>query len=604
MKFTARDYQLEGLQQLRENYDAGRTNLLGTMATGMGKTTGIAANVPDTFPELTEHRNGEGGILFLAHRIEIIRQSYEKFVAMYPDKWIALEQANNHATGYEDMIFASVDSIGRLMSNRIFKYGKRKFGVVITDEGHHATVDSTWDNILTFFGVGSDRRKRFRLKSGARPLSLFLTATPERADGKSMAPFIDRCDTETGAAFNYDILYGIRNGWLVDIRAFQAGMRGGDLADLEIEEQVDYLIKTYTKYASGLKTLVFARSVAQSQLLADTLNAAGLCVAAHVDANTDKEERVRAITSFKEGGEGSVSMISNRFVYTEGFDEPSIQCIIDNAPTESRSLHIQKLGRGLRPSPDAQVDLYKTPEERRAAIKASSKEALLYLATFDPSIHGITIVGAIWNNREINAEGHRVVEEVIDVIELEEAERPERPIRDITAISELDIVLRSVNVWTQTIENDDLKALTPLRWVIDNDNASIFLPVNPSAKSAYERTPVIYRFEKNGEVYEMKRIVVGGWVEELGFPVAARVTSLGFQKDLNYAIRTFDAKLQVEYPNIYSQMKRGAPSPATAAQLKYMKNHSIKHGPVVSEETASILIEHFKIQRKLKSLKL
>ena len=87
MIYKQRDYQSQGLQQLRENYDAGRNRLLGFMATGLGKSSGIAMNIPVAFPDLVDRY----GMIFIVHRREILMDTYAKFKAAYPDKWIGIE---------------------------------------------------------------------------------------------------------------------------------------------------------------------------------------------------------------------------------------------------------------------------------------------------------------------------------------------------------------------------------------------------------------------------------------------------------------------------------------------------------------------------------
>lgn len=605
MKFTPRDYQKEGLDALRNYYDDGLNRLLGVMATGMGKSSGVAMNLPDWFPELMVNDNGEGGMLFIAHRISIIQQTYAKFKAAYPKLWIGLEQGENHCTGQEDIVFASVDSLGRLMSNRIFKYEKRKFGIIVQDEAHHCAPSNTFDNVLTFFGVGSDPRTHFTLKGGRKPLSLFLTATPERSDGQSIAPFLDRCPTETGAAFCYDILYGIRNGWLTDIRAYQATPSGKPFADMETEERVKHLVRVWKDYASNMQTLCFAGSVDESSQFAQALNDYNLCEAGHIQAETPDELRTEL---YEKGEAGELDLLSNRFVLTEGWDAPWVDCILDAAPSSHQTTHVQKLGRGLRTAPDARVDDYDTAEQRREAIKNSSKDALTYISTFDPTEHNVTIVGAIWEGNDVDAEGKRVVEEVIDVIQQEQEENPERPLDDITSISDLEVQLSKVDVWSQTIENDRLQAITPLRWIATGDgetkrHASLYLPWNPRASNPYEDTEVIYhlRHTKPGR-WRFIEIIVGGWVEELGRPVKAQVRPLGWANHLGEAIREIDSNLEQNATDLFNELKRGANAPATEDQKRYMKNHGISFGQGVTEETANLLIDDFRCKRKMKNV--
>lgn len=594
------DYQVEALDQVAHNYERGLSRQLIHLFTGGGKTSGIAANVPQWFPDLCEHRAGEGGLLFLAHRREILYQAYQKFKDAYPNRWIGIEMGEYHATGYEDFLFVSVDSLAYLQNERIFKYGNRKFGVIITDEGHHATEDSKWDNILTYFGVGSDPETRFTLRRDREPLSLFLTATPQRHDGRPLAPFLDV------VAASYDVMYGIRNGWLTDIRAFHVYNDDVDIRSLDAEEQVDYLIKAWDKYGGDLQTLAFAQNVAQSRLLANTLNEHGICKAAHVDAKTDKEFRDSLLEKFSKE---QVKFITNRLVYTEGTDIPNIQCILDNAPTESKPLHIQKLGRGLRPHPGAGVYTLDTAAERREAIRQSPKPALRYIATFDPRIHGMDVVATISGiDLPKEADGLLVMDEVIDVIEEEVDEEAERPIREqIARILGLKVEADEVNVWDHTVENEKLKALTNLRWVVRGRSASLYLPANPMPNAPKrEQTPVLWHFKEVDDGWQFYHIVVGGWVptSKKGFVAPARVQKGQVTGDFCAALKTLDKFLKDANPGIYREVVRANREPATDAQLRYMKNHRIEHGKRISRGTADVLIDDFRIKRKLEDLAL
>src|SRR5690606_36694396 len=117
----------------------------------------------------------------------------------------------------------------------------------------------------------------------------------------------------------------------------------------------------------------------ESMMLTDAVNLHGFARAGHVDGTTDKELRQQIIDGFR-GDE--VDVLSNMLVFTEGTDFPGITMIVDNAPTKSAIRRLQKLGRGLRPHPEARVDDYATAAERREAIRRSPKDALKYIATF------------------------------------------------------------------------------------------------------------------------------------------------------------------------------------------------------------------------------
>ena len=597
-KLTPRPYQREALEAARAEYEQGNNRMLTRMPTGCGKTAGYAVNLLDYFPEHTRLQGDEGGVLFLSHRIEIIRQAYRTFEDAYGhDHWIGLEQGPSEATGYEDFIFASVDSVGRMVSDRIHKYADRKFGLIIADEGHHVTRNSTWDRILNYFGVGSDEQMHYSLRGGRiDPVSVFLTATPERNDGQPLTPFLD------AVAYDYKIRDAIRDGWLTDIRAYKAFEEAGKWEKMDDQEQVDFLIRTWKEYAQPKQTLCFAGSVDQSALLARTLNAEGITTAGHVDAETDADERERIIHQYREG---QINFLTNRLVYTEGFDHRGIQCILDNGPTESEPLHIQKVGRGLRPHPAADVDACDTAEERKAAIAASPKPFLLYVSTFDPTVHSLDVEATIMGTGEpFDAEGSLLVEEVVDVIEEEEAGGDGRPApKDVSSMSELEVALNEVDIWDRTIRNDALKAATDLRWVLRSEtDAGLWLPENPAQESARDDTEAMLHVVEDEETGGVKvhHIRAGGWVPELGHPVKAKVQGTARFDSLAEATRKIDQWLRGRHPDLYARLLRdGTGRPATSEQKRYMKNHGIPFGEGIKSDAAQLLIDDFKQSRKL-----
>lgn len=609
-KLKLRPYQRETHDSLRDNYEKGLNRLLVRLFTGAGKTSAIAAKLPETFEELAEH-----GVLFLSHRREILFHAYKTFQRQWAhERWCGIDMGEMHATGLEDFVFGSVDSLGRWTSERIKKHGHRYFGIVIVDEGHHVTSDGTWDNILNYFGVGSDPRQQARLPgTNLKPLSVFLTATPQRADGQGLHPFVD------AVAADYDIAYGIREGWLTDIKWFQAEYEY-EYDQLSAEQQVDFLVQTWKRYAKGLRTLAFAKSVDQSHAFAATLADKLDIRAAHVSSRglygpqdcerpTEAETRGAIVDAFGRpyGAPDAVDILTNRLIFTEGYDNPLIQCILDNAPASHASLFHQKIGRGLRASPDARIDDCVTAAERKEAIRLSEKPYLTFITTYPPN-HGISMPAALFDlPQDLKADGRMMVEEVIDLIRNEEEEMPEAPIRELNEFGEIDVKLKRVDIWTQTVYNEELKALSPLRWILDGDYAAIRLPENPFATRPIERTPaiVVWKQAGEGEPYSPAVVTEGGWIEALGHPVKPTVTHFqGRHRDLHEAITDFDAWLKKKSPELYATMQRADSGPAPKNKVKWLKRHGVRYKAGVTAETAEILIDATKIQKKLSDVSL
>lgn len=593
MKLIQRPYQTEALEAARLAYDRGTTRQLHEMATGLGKTAGFAAFLPEQFPDLFRRRGDEGGLLFVAHRREILRQTYRAFHRMYPDVWMGIEMGDLHATGDEDIIFVSVDSLGRLMSNRVLKYGHRKFGIVVFDEAHHLKVDGTWDNVATFFGVGSDPDQHFKLRNGDPVLSILMTATPKRHDRLSLAPFADEIISR------YDYAYGVRNGWLVDIRAFY-------LTGERQSREIELILRAFRDYGKGHQTLVFAPSVAESAEFAQTVNERHLGKAFHVDGTTDKNDRKKAVDDFLTG---RINLLSNYGVFTEGTDLPNITLLIDANETESESLFRQKVGRLGRTHPSANVDSFDLASDRLEAIAASPKPFGIYVATFDPTKHPLSVYSVLTgDDRPIIAPGKAIIGEILDTIEYLEETKPEIPVADIRHLDDIEITLREANVWTRTIYNEKLQALSPLSWVVIDNTLALHVPVNPFSSKPADNVPVVVSFDpirnENGQVDWWKKTVTlaGGWNPTLKRAVRKRELSSEMipARLLQAQVASVDEYIHKKRPTHYSRLVRRSHSEPEPEQLRYLKNAGIKYRPdKLTAGTADLLIAEHRVRKAL-----
>ena len=595
--FVPRDYQTDALTAAVEAYERGVNRQLIRMATGLGKTSGVAMHIPLRFPKLAKK-----GMLFVAHRQEILLDTYDKFRKAYPYKDCGLEMGDSTCIGFEDFIFASVDSVGRLMSNRLQeRYHRREFGIIVTDEGHHVTPDSVWDNVLTYFGVGSNPDHRFDLKDGTKPLSIFLTATPNRHDGQGLYPVVDQIVAD------YDYAYGVRNGWLVDIvQMWAREMQGVTGVETVEDEDADFIIRLLRDHGLNHSTLIFARSVGQSKIIAATLNDSDIALSArHVDGETDRDLRKQYLTEFRDG---EVKVMSNYGVFREGVDIKGITMIVDNAPTASIPLACQKIGRGSRPHAEAKVDSWKTASERIAAIKISPKPYLTYVPCFPPTAQPFGIIASLLGRDDLDqglADGKMLIEEVLDRVEEIEAEQPERPINEITSLDDLQVEIREVDFWNQNIYSADVQSLTTLQWVFEGNNAALFIPENPFAKSGYEKCAVVVRFEEVADGSCKKTLIeVGGWNQSLGKPRGKRVLDKGTSPTVAEAVAQLDRWLKANHDPIVNKLTRGASGPVLPKQIKTLKRHGIRYNPdTTTEGTADLLIAKHLIDYNLSKTK-
>lgn len=297
-----RPYQRECIEALPE-----RGAFLIQMATGLGKTVTFA-NIPR-----------RGRMLILSHRDELVRQPVRYF-----DVPVGIEQAECRSC-FEEVISASVPSMVR----RLKRFPPDMFDVVVVDEAHHAAAAS-YRKIIEHF----------------RPrLLLGFTATPNRGDGVGLEDIFE------DIIFERDLEWGIRNGYLSDIRCLRCDIgfdlrdvssRLGDYSADELEAAVNItsankaVADAYRRYAKG-QTLVFAVSVAHAEAIAREIPGSEVVIGGK--DRTVVLERFRA---------GDLKCIVNCMVFTEGTDLPNVETVLIARPTKNIALYTQMVGRGCR----------------------------------------------------------------------------------------------------------------------------------------------------------------------------------------------------------------------------------------------------------------
>lgn len=325
---SLRPYQEEALAAVEAAAARGIRRQCGVAGVGAGKTV--------MFVALAARMNVR--TLIIAHRDELIQQAAQKVRMWWPDADLGIVKAERRDFGAQDVIVASVQS---LSPARLAKMGS--FGLVVVDEFHHVRAPS-YGRVLDTLRAGKPDG----------PLLLGVTATPNRSDGKGLDAYADEI------VFNFDLLWLIRNGYLVDVRAKEVKManlrledvtvRQGDYADGELGAAMTaahapwWIVKAWKAEAAGLKTLAFLPTVETAKATAAEFMAQGVR-AVSVDGSMHIDERRRVMRDFSTG---RYQVLTNCQVATEGYDEPSIECVIMGRPTKSVSLYTQMIGRGTR----------------------------------------------------------------------------------------------------------------------------------------------------------------------------------------------------------------------------------------------------------------
>ena len=322
-----RPYQQEAHDAIMDKWQAGANKLLLVLPTGCGKTI--------VFSTVTRDRVMQGSrVLILAHRGELLEQAADK-LARTTNLGSALEKADSSCFG--SWFRVTVGSVQTMMrEGRLRKFPPDYFSTIIIDEAHHCISDS-YQKVLQHF-------------PDAKVLG--VTATPDRGDMKDLGTYFEQI------AYEYTLPQAIREGFLCPIKAMtiplkidisQVGMSAGDFKAGEIGTALDpYLEQIATEmetYCQEKKTVVFLPLVKTSQKFRDILLEHGFRAA---EVNGNSEDRAEVLKDFDEG---KYNVLCNSMLLTEGWDCPSVDCIIILRPTKVRSLYSQMVGRGTRLSP-------------------------------------------------------------------------------------------------------------------------------------------------------------------------------------------------------------------------------------------------------------
>jgi len=407
-----RPYQRRAVDAIARCLADNRSTLL-VAATGLGKTVMLAHAIAEV--------SGGKRAMVLAHREELVTQNAKTIGAVLGEP-CDIEMSTSHADLPNMMgrrarvIVASKDS---LHPKRLERFDPDEFGLIVTDEAHHATSES-YTRIYDYFSQSKH---------------LGVTATPNRHDEEALGQVFET------TAMIYGIADGIRDGWLVPIVAYSPIVHdlnldrvktvAGDLsqselgAQLENERPVHEVCVTTIERCGDRRALLFAVSVRQAQMIADRLNNYRADCARFISGETPKEERAAVIAAHKRG---QFQYLANCNVATEGYDDPGIGAVVMARPTKSLPLFTQMVGRGTRPMPGLVEDI-DDAESRRDAIANSEKPNMLLLNfTSNCSRHKLVtpadVLGGKYPDEDCEAAGRAIMDGETDVAEaLERAQQ-------------------------------------------------------------------------------------------------------------------------------------------------------------------------------------
>ena len=331
--FEPRGAQIEALYSLEKSREEGFDKGLVVAATGIGKTY-LAA-----FDSREYER-----VLFVAHREEILKQAAQSFKNVRKSDDIGFFYSNQKDTKNK-FIFSLVQTLGKDEYLNEKYFSRDYFDYIVVDEFHHA-VSNNYKKIINYF------KPKFLLG---------LTATPERLDSKDVFALCD-----------YNMVYEVRlkeainKGWLVPFRYYgiydetvnyeYIEFKNGKYNDKELEEALmlnkrgQLIINHYKKYKSS-RTIGFCTSRKHADYMAKVFSENGIKAVAVYSGEAgeyacDRNEALSALAK------GEVKVLFTVDMFNEGLDIPSIDMVMFLRPTQSPTVFLQQLGRGLRKHKD------------------------------------------------------------------------------------------------------------------------------------------------------------------------------------------------------------------------------------------------------------
>ena len=318
-----RAYQMKAKQDIHKGFEEfGRQ--LGVLPTGAGKTLIFSRLAEDYQPRRT---------LILAHREELITQAVDKLAAATGIE-AQVEMGDERASLDAPVVVASVQTLMR--EARRNRWPRDHFGLVVVDEAHHTLADSYLNTLRHFH----DHAK-----------VLGVSATPDRGDKQNLGRYYQNIACEV------TLLDLIQQGWLapIKVKTVPLGMNLDSVRTTAGDFNADDLGHALEPYLERIadvlvehrhrKTLVFLPLISVSERFAAICRQRGL-KAEHVDGQTS--DRRAVLNRFRRD---ETRVLTNAMLLTEGYDEPSIDCVVCLRPTKVRALYSQIIGRGTRICP-------------------------------------------------------------------------------------------------------------------------------------------------------------------------------------------------------------------------------------------------------------
>lgn len=373
MSFQLRDYQREAVDHVVSRWAAGDVRVPIVLATGLGKT-----QIFTTLADEWLNANAGRRVLIIAHTDELISQAIKRMRQVAPARRIGRVQGTQYNEVFAEIVVSSRQTLAREARRKQI----RNVGLIVIDECHHAIKNNTYGKILDHYGAFDDGQPAVSV--------LGVTATLARGDKEKLSSVWEAC------SFSRDILFGIRHGYLLDVRGerivvpdldlSRVRISGGDYKESDLADELErtfapeVIAKEYARLAalpteqwegnpetgpwsSVRRGIAFWPLVDIAHKGSDAFNAEGIRSAV-VSGVTPKPERRALLQRFNLplAHPEAIDVMHNAMVLTEGFDEPTADVVVIARPTRSAPLYQQMVGRVLRP------DLTVPPAQREKAL--------------------------------------------------------------------------------------------------------------------------------------------------------------------------------------------------------------------------------------------
>lgn len=463
MQIVYRDYQIETGYAVNTELRTLPSTLV-VLPTGAGKSI-VMRNLVETLPYKR--------VLVLVHKIELVNQ-LANTLSLIPQRSVVVEQASRFELTDAKDVDIAVCSIQTLQSRPDALDGV-EFDLVIIDETHRAAADGYLELIEQLGCLKDDG-----------PKLVGFTATAFRSDKQPLSMY-------RSVAIDRDLLWGIRNGWLVPIRAKRLYSKAVDAAGNivsyipegnELYELVTKAIQEncYTDGKCSRPTIIMAHSVDQGREVAEHLRLIGLN-AQMVDSMMDQKLRHQYVQDFKDG---NLDILVGYQILVEGFDAPRASCMVWLRDTSNALTYVQGIGRIIRPVVDdiASYNQIVQAEERRKVISSSTKpDALLLDCSNTTQKQNLVTVAKLFGlHANFDFEGE-LITDVIDDIDDLIASYPALNSEALVAANQIGHVAEDIELWRQsTVPNVDVPDTAQLTYIKHRDHWLLIFPLKDVQK--------------------------------------------------------------------------------------------------------------------------